>query len=520
MKTISEVVLAVAIGGCGIIKVIPQSGASSVGDPDGVHLVHDGNTTYRVGPYWGPECEREPVNAVKDSRLDEPSAGKQPNLANEPADQVLRLVCQERILGVTSDPDRNTWVMQHFRFDDVFFDHWTAGMIVVECAEAESCLDIRAPKWKRDQGVKAGAYYQVAMARYYADHVDPAVVKTRLDELPLAPAAKVVYLQLLDEARKQVIAACDQLPPEVKQLFVGIPEQVYAQHAAAIAPHAKVVNVLAQLALQLKAQRAKGTISDETIAGLHKLRVQYHASCKKDCTRDAIFTAITKQLFYAYVARGDSASAMAEAKLIEQAEPSAAEEIAKNQTDAIQKAEARLGRVEQARKQGVDADVARSTAQGNVIDLGDGRHDVGYVYEPSDEVAIRWEDLIPDGRAVGQFHGKVAAIEAKAGNLVLVRFADEVSSHESATNCYETNRVDRIENDGRIVYREQCTGSATYTDRTKVEPILMPSTEVAGLHGGDEVLGFSQGDDKGTRVGRVWQVKRGNRVARLRDVSL
>jgi hypothetical protein len=518
MNRISCLLLAAALGGCGIIK-IAQPGEVTT-NPDGAHVIREGYETYRVGPYWGPECEREPVNAGKNSRLEEPSMGKQPNLTHDPQDQILRLVCQERILGVDDEPDRNTWVMQHFRFDDVFFDHWTAAMIVVECAESESCLDINAPKWKRDQQIKAGAYYQIAMARWYAEHVDPTIVKARLDELPLAPAAKVVYMQLVEQARKQVIAASDGLPPEVKQLFVDIPEQVHAAHTAALAPHAKVVNELAQLVEQLKAQRAKGTIADDTVAGLKKLRVQYHASCRKDCTRDVLFTEITKQLFYAYVARGDSASAMAEAKLLEHPDPTAAEEIAKKQTDAINKAAARLGRVEAAREQGVDADVARSTAQGSVVDLGDGRHDTRYIYEPSEEFEIHWEALVPDGRELGQFHGKIAGIEPRPGNLVLVRFADEVSSYEESTNCYETNRVDRIDDQGRIVYREECNGSQTHVDRRKVEPIMMPAPEVAGLHGGDEVIGFSHTEDKGTRVGRVWQVKRGNRVARLRDVTL
>lgn len=510
--------LAAALAGCGIIKI--QEPGDTVANPDGAHLIRDGYETYRVGPYWGPECERDPVDASKNSRVEEPTMGKQPNLTHDPADQILRLVCQERILGVTDEPDRNTWVTQHFRFDDVFFDHWTAAMIVVECFESESCLDAHADKWKRGQPMRAGEYYQIAMARWYAEHVDPAMVKARLDELPLPPAAKVVYMQLVDQARKQVIATSDQLPPEVKQLFVDIPAQIYAQHAAALAPHAKVINELGQLIDQLKAQRAKGAIADETIVGLKKLRVQYHASCRKDCTHDAIFTEITKQLFYAYVARGDSASAMAEAKLLEHPDPTAAEEIAKKQSEAIQKAEARLGRVEQARAQGVDPDVARSTAQGTVLDLGDGTHDTRYVYEPSEDFAIRWEALVPDGREVGQFHGKVAGLEPKAGNLVLVRFADEVSSYEESTNCYETNRVDRIDDQGRIVYRQECTGSQTHVDRHKVEPIMMPAPEVAGLHGGDEVIGFSHAEDKGTRTGRVWLVKRGNRVARLRDVSL
>ncbi|HUJ58713.1 MAG TPA: hypothetical protein VLX92_09480 [Kofleriaceae bacterium] len=537
MRRISSFVVAAALAGCGIVQLVPSAGggggtaASDQPNPDGAHHIVDGRRTYRVGAYWGPECERDPVNARKEQVTPygepEPVTGKQPNLAHDPADQVLRLVCVERILSSANEPGENTWVMQHFRFDEIYFDHFTAALMLVQCLEAESCLGEGAPP--EAEGSKrlvhripharfTHQYYEVAMMRWYADHIDPNQVAARVNELPLPDAARRAFLVLLDRARSRVIAVSDELAPDARELFVGIPEQVYKQRAADRAPYAKLVADLAALIDRLKAERKTGKVSDATVAALDKLRLTYRASCRKSCTKDAIFAEITRQLFWAQVSRGDAPAAMAEAKLLDKLDPTAQEEIATRQAAAIEKAAGRLERVKAARAQGVDAEAASSTAQGTVIDLGDGRGDLGYVYRGSRDAAIHYDALVPD-RGVGGFSGTISGLEPH-GDKVVIRFADVVSSWSEGTGCYETSRIDSISDDGDINYREACTGSSTKTERHKVDPVVIPAAEAAGLHGGDELSGFAEPASSGPKVGRVWFVKRGARVARVRDVPL
>src|SRR5450432_4122481 len=110
-----------ALVGCGLIH-IAQPGEVTDG-PEGHHVQLDGRT-YRVGPYWGPECERIGAykNEVNRGETEAAAtAGKQPNLAQDPADQILRLVCVEEIYSSEDEPDRDTWVTQHFRFDEISF---------------------------------------------------------------------------------------------------------------------------------------------------------------------------------------------------------------------------------------------------------------------------------------------------------------------------------------------------------------------------------------------------------------
>jgi hypothetical protein len=173
-----------------------------------------------------------------------------------------------------------------------------------------------------------------------------------------------------------------------------------------------------------------------------------------------------------------------------------------------------VSRVEHAREQGIDADAARSTANGSLLDYGDGR----YVYRWASDFAIDYNALIPDGHEVGHIGGKVASLERRGANM-LVRFADEVSFSTESTDCYETNRIDGIDSSGKLIYREQCNGSKTNVERRKVDPALVPAREAANLHGGDEIVGFGHGTGE-QRLGAIWLVKRGQRVTRLREIAM
>ncbi|MEP6861804.1 MAG: hypothetical protein ABJE66_14350 [Deltaproteobacteria bacterium] len=531
-RLLLTLVIAALPMGCGILKLVPSDGSGGGGDgPEGHHVQLEGRT-YRVGPYWGPECDR--IGAYKNEvnrgeSEAEPTMGKQPNLSADPADQFLRLVCVEQILSSESEPERNTWVTQHFRFDELYFDHTTAAMMLVECLKASSCLGEGAPhhhevinnpeamKWQAEQERaprNVWQYYEVGMMRWYADHVDAKQVAAKLATIPGLPAAaQQAFMTQLDRAKTRVIAVSDELAPDAKKLFVDLPAAVYNQRTAEHARNGKVIAELGLLITRMKSERASG-VTDETISKLRDLRIAYHASCKADCTRGVVFAAITKQLFWAYVARGDAAAAMAESKLLDHLDPTAQQEIATKQSDQIIKAMGRTHRVASAREQGIDADTASSTANGKLLDLGDGR----YIYEWKDDFKIYYEALIPDGSEVGHVGGKVAALEKKGGNI-LVRFQDEFSSDTEGTDCFESNRIDGIDSSGKLIYRQECRGSVTHVQRRKVDPVTIPANEAGALHGGDEIVGFAKGAGD-ARLGRIWIVKRGEHVTRLREMAL
>lgn len=523
--------LLVLLAGCGVIQ---QLNAQSATSSSGIPYVGEGNNRERVGPYWGPECVRigAPTEPPRGGNSEaDPTEGKQPNLSHDPADQILRLVCVDTIMSLAQEPERNTFVIQHFRFDEVFFDHFTASMMLVQCDLAGSCLrgphvirprhDLHNPYAEKMRAEREAQppdvwqFYEAGMMRWYADRIDMAQVQKRLAELPLPAQAQVVYMRLVEQSRKDIVLFTNSLTPETKRIFVDVPVQTFERRQAELAKSGKLVGELAALVERVKAERATGAVGDDTVAKLVKLRIAYEATCKKDCTGGAMFATMTKQLFWAYVSRGDAPAATAEAKLLDKLDPTAAQEIGDKQAKLIDEAQARVGRVQRAREQGIDADAARSTANGAIVDFGTGR----YVYRWRDDFKIDWASLIP-GDKVGPIEGKVAGIDRR-GNEATIRFRDEVSSWEESTGCYETGRIESIDRDGRINYREQCTGSTTKTERHKVPPVTMPASEVQGIAPGDEVIGFSAFGPKQERIGgRVWVVRRGQKLVKLRDVPL
>ncbi len=173
-------------------------------------------------------------------------------------------------------------------------------------------------------------------------------------------------------------------------------------------------------------------------------------------------------------------------------------------------------RVAAARAQGVDA--AGSTAQGPVSDWGDGRY--VYVWNEN-QLAIHWNELVPDAKQLAEVNAKVAALD-RHGDVITVRFQDATTTYAEATGCYETGRIDRIDSDGQVHYREACTGSTTHSEHRKIEPMTFPAAELAGISAGDEIAAFSRLGGRPTRIaGRwIWFVKRGQRVARVRDVPM
>src|SRR3569832_2498125 len=95
------------LAACGILKLVPANGGGGDG-PEGHHVAIEGRT-YRVGPYWGPECERIGAYKHEVTPYDpepEPTMGKQPNQSADPADQFLRLVCVERGGAAGGGPGR------------------------------------------------------------------------------------------------------------------------------------------------------------------------------------------------------------------------------------------------------------------------------------------------------------------------------------------------------------------------------------------------------------------------------
>ena len=77
----------------------------------------------------------------------------------------------------------------------------------------------------------------------------------------------------------------------------------------------------------------------------------------------------------------------------------------------------------------------------------------------------------------------IAKVTPQKDNMVEVTFKKETWV-EQLLNCKETNRIDRISDEGKIVYREICTPAGTKKHELKEEPVLVEKRFASALKAG------------------------------------
>ncbi|MBL4689840.1 MAG: hypothetical protein JKY37_34970, partial [Nannocystaceae bacterium] len=103
------------------------------------------------------------------------------------------------------------------------------------------------------------------------------------------------------------------------------------------------------------------------------------------------------------------------------------------------------------------------------------------------------------------------------GDNTTLEFPDHVRSWKTKT-CRDTNRVDRIEG-GRVYYKQRCRATGkTETQRTKQDPVVVPTSEATAIKRGDEVSLIVMTGAPWT--GRVIRVERKEGVVQVRGVRM
>lgn len=77
----------------------------------------------------------------------------------------------------------------------------------------------------------------------------------------------------------------------------------------------------------------------------------------------------------------------------------------------------------------------------------------------------------------------IATVAPAKDEMIKVTFKKETWT-EQLYNCKETNRIDRISDDGRLVYREICTPAGTKKHELKEEPVLVEKRFAGALKAG------------------------------------
>jgi hypothetical protein len=466
--------------------------------------------------YSGEECKafemHEDVDHVGDKRIVTYSS-EQPARVDAVPLAVAKIACGDTVSSYPPDGGASAWVQRHHDFSPRRFDHVSAALMLTLCAKDSDCI---GPDGPNSTSPIEGSQYAAGLMLRYAEGVEPESVDAALAEAGVSAALREHFLGDLARARADVEKIVAATPAGAAAVLVEIPKAVYAEHAARIAPHAELYARFDAAAAKARTQREAG-VDDGAIAALEDLRGAWVAACGGlECTEQDLGVEIARELFFAHVTRQDRVGAQAELAMVAPKAPfELAYEIDLRQRDAMQKGNETLRKQEKLRDQGVDEGTARAATAGAAA------FDFSKVH-PIDLERVRtveWNALVPGG-GERRTHGGVLARKRndKQTGLVVLEFADKVDRYADE-DCRDTNRVERIESDGRLVYGQKCRATGkTNVYRTKIDPVMVPAREAKPLATGDDVsVVVGTGTPKNARV---LSASRKDRLVQRRDVRV
>lgn len=361
-----------------------------------------------------------------------------------------------------------------------------AQSALVRLALVDSLLATSFEPESVDSVVSSGPMVNFLAAAPLFDQLDKKAIVAELDRRGAPEWAKVNALRTLGNVRRR-IAVGEQLYGELvkrdkdwKALRDAAARRFadwkaeYKANAAAFAAAAAVDEALAS-----DAKSARAACKPEPLTAAVAKLLKRARPASVDALKDAVSTPTINILAHraaaCLVARGEPLEALVLSAI---ATTSA---IDHGGTDA------QLKFAELAALEGLRQD--REHALDGVSVDARGRDD-----GPDAYVASRLDDHV----------AKVARVTAKGDELEVV-FAPELREEEQCTHTVETHRIDRIDADGRIRYREECTSWKKVKVNVAPAAIRIAKRWAAGVAPGAYTRMLRLGD-AGAPTGAVWAI--------------
>ncbi len=407
-------------------------------------------------------------------------------------DNVLRRVCDRSFLYAAPVDAAMAVQRRHKKFDDRHPDMLAAAYNVIDCSRECDAFPLA-----------------MGVSSYYAGILDKAALTKQIAPLELSADAKSAFVDAAIDAKQKVLAAAAKLDPRREHMYVETVASVVKERNAYFEAHRDLYSRLDALEAQAKTARAAAKAPADLVDGLQKLRAEYFSTCKSDeCRFDPFVIETTRQLVLLYIAAGDELGARAENGLL--AEKAAGRHLFSVETGtavykAMQEERHAWELYTKAKDAGLDA-VTLKTRFGDPPPI---QVDPSSDYVGSDNLPDLTQALGTDeGRSAIHVEGGIVAgvsptnRSSRGAKLSRVAFRPNVSQ-EDVENCYHTGRVSGVRFDGNsaeLEYETVCNvvGSRTHVD--KVEPLFVPSSEVARVRPGENLEAMVDGKHEGLVV--------------------
>jgi hypothetical protein len=458
----------------------------------------------------GPDPDPAPgVSAADCHGLD--SVGYMQNLRDDRAKQVTGLTCSYLYYS-DALPEDNVFVLLHQRMDDATPDPLGEAMIVVGCVGARASE--RRSRHPNDTVCLAHvAPVAVGQVAWYASHIDPAAVQAELAKLQLNDNVRRAFMGRLASSKELVLREAAKLDERRRDMYMDIPARVHE------ARKQRRASPLYRRYLTLRPQLEAASVSADALAQARAVRDDYVKQCKQrpgwdieGCWQGDLARPLTELIIKGALARKNVALALAEAELLEDRDDnsSQASEIWFEQHRALLREQQRWQAVQSARDSG-------KTEQQILAELGPPAPievDVDIAWpaarRPKSTIRLDIHRTLPaDTRDMYES----GVIKSVGGGATAAVVFGEMKFEADQYKCHNTNKIESIERDGTVHWKQQC--NYTGTDIRKYvtpKPIKLVDGEAEGLKPGEKI---STVIDPKTRAGYLVkaEARKGNHDA-------
>jgi hypothetical protein len=405
------------------------------------------------------------------------------------ANLVVAATCTNQWFHVFSEIRGRKYAVDiHRHFDDRRPDPVDAALVAVVVAQ-------QINKDALSTGV--GKLYAGLMK---ADELAAALAKLGVDE-----ATQSAFAKRFEQAKNQLDERAQELDPRRQHMYLETPQAVLDARKAYYAKNSALYAKLD--ALEARAEGAPAGNNEDVVRDMNELRGEYLAVAAGPGARfDPFVVEITREIVLLHVAAKRDLLAQAESALLR--EPSAGRhlfpvEVGASLYRAMAEEHRKYEDYSRAKSSGADERALKARFGATPpLDVGsadewvasDTLPDLAGFVEPS---AAAWTTVSGIVRSVAP-----APKGADGEAMSTVSFKDTVNTYEN-TACYETGKITGVTFEGseaRLNYETVCRSLGQTTEVTKTAPVTVPSSEVASVKPGENLLVMV---DKQSRAGAV-----------------